>query len=135
LLKGDVAPTLIKRIQFSENNNQIKSEEFSETFYNRGTKVLKSGVEEYKFEKKADLNEVTDRNKRTYMYFIVEKTPYIADLNQFITTDSTQQFKDKKNEELLYFKNITMIEQVSFICQVVIWVLLIILTLMFHKGS
>lgn len=109
LLKGDVAPTLIKRIKFREVAQHACSEPFesSEAFYNRGTKVLKSGAEEYKFEKKADLNEVINRNKRTYMYFIVEKTPYIADLNQFITTESTQNYKDKKNEELLYFKNFT----------------------------
>ena len=114
-MKGDVAPTLIKRIKFKESDIE-DFEEPSEAFYNRGTKVLKSGVEEYKFEKKADLNEVISRNKRTYMYFIVEKTPYIADLNQFITTESTQKFKEKKNEELLYFKNITQVEKFSFIC-------------------
>ncbi len=96
--------------------------------------MLKSGVEEYKFEKKADLNEVIARNKRTYMYFIVEKTPYIADLNQFITAESTQNYKDKKNRELLYFKNLTQIQNVTVIFQCVLWSLLVVLTLIFYQS-
>ncbi len=45
------------------------------------------------------LNSVCVTCDEDFMIAIV----YIADLNQFITAESTQNYKDKKNRELLYF--------------------------------
>lgn len=69
-----------------------------------------TGTEAYQFRKDDDLNDVTARNKREFMYFVVRNTPYIDDLNQFITTTTTQSIKDKKNNELLYFKNLSKVD-------------------------
>jgi hypothetical protein len=138
LLKGDVAPTLIERIVFNQScdSNWVQDvSQWGETFYNRGSKVgLSAGdCESHVFRKDDDLNEVTARKKREYLYFEVLNTPYIDDLNQFITTDTTASIKDKKNKELLYFKNLQRIEFVSFLCQTVVWCLAISFTLLFGQ--
>ncbi len=47
-----------------------------------------------------------------YEYFRVSKPPYIDDLNSFITNIS---LKEKKNKELLYFKNLRDLDFASSI--------------------
>lgn len=69
------------------------------------------------------------------MYFIVRNTPYIDDLNHFITTDTTAAIKDKKNKELLYFKNFGKIEHLSSIFQACFWLLIVAMTIIFYQNA
>lgn len=64
------------------------------------------------FKKDDDLNDVIQRNMCEYEYFRVSKPPYIDDLNSFITNIS---LKEKKNKELLYFKNLRDLDFASSI--------------------
>ena len=73
LLKGDVAPTFIERITFMQFEGQdLDAQNKCDSFYNRGSKIGVSAEENmYEFKKDDDLNEVVNRNKRDFIYFIV----------------------------------------------------------------
>ena len=66
------------------------------------------------------------------MYFRVENTPYIYDINQFITNTKS---KESKNKELLYFKNLMYVDEVSTYFQSTLWLLVIVFTCIFYKSS
>ena len=110
------------------------SQTWGETFYNRGTKVGLTGRETHKFKIDDDLDEVTKRNKREYMHFIVSRTPYIGDINDYIITDTTSAIKNKKSKEIMYFKNLEKIEWASFLSQSLVWSIIVVFTFCFKKS-
>ena len=58
--------------------------------------------------------------------------PYIQDLNYFIYNIS---IKEKKNKELLYFKNLRDVDLASTVFQIVLWVLVIVFTFVYWRSE
>ena len=68
------------------------------------------------------------------MHFIVSRTPYIGDINDYIITDTTSAIKNKKSKEIMYFKNLEKIEWASFLSQSLLWSLIVVFTFCFKKS-
>lgn len=117
LLNGDVAPAMVVFINFQDSRMSALAPKANDYLvFNKGTKVgrgedlREDGAQEPIFRSDEDLHEVTRRNKREYMYFQVKNTPYIDDLNMFVTASTNQALREKKNKEILYFKNLKKLE-------------------------
>ena len=121
LLPGELAPALIERVILRQNNptDGLESPP-SWPFYNRGSKIGNLKSDDAARSKDELLADVMQRRKRDYIYFRVEKTPYLDDINSFITN---QKIKEQKNEKLLYYRNLGLVNKYSTIVTAIIWTL------------
>jgi len=78
-----------------------------------------------------DASETMIKSKREYLYFLVQNTPYLTDINSFITNIKQ---KEEKHSKLLYFENLKKIEKWITIYSGVCWSLVIIINFVFTRG-
>jgi len=71
------------------------------------------------------------KSKRDYLYFLVQNTPYLTDINDFITN---LKQKEDTHSKLIYFENVNRINKWITIYSGACWALVIIINFVFTKG-
>ena len=83
-------------------------------------------------EKNKSKRELFYNKLREYQLFEVQRVPYIDNINDYIS-----QSKDKqaKNEKLLYFKNLKIIEKYKTISEYLAWTIMLLYTVIYGYTS